>query len=49
MSVATVVDKMDIRKDQYHINSTGTLATVLSTVLADQKLLRDSVGSICKG
>jgi len=48
MSVATVVDKVDIRKDQYHINSTGTLATVLSTVLADQKLLRDSVGSIGK-
>lgn len=48
MSVATVVDKVDIRKDQYHINSTGTLAAVLSTVLADQKLLRDSVGSIGK-
>jgi hypothetical protein len=48
MSVATIVDKVDIRKDQYHINSTGTFATVLSTVLADQKLLRDSVGSIGK-
>lgn len=48
MSVATVVDKVDLRKDQYHINSTGTLGTVLSTVLADQKLLRDSVGAITK-
>lgn len=46
MQVATVVDKVDIRKDQYHINSTGTLASVLSTVLNDQKLLRDSVGSV---
>jgi hypothetical protein len=24
VSVATVVDKVDLRKDQYHINSTGT-------------------------
>ena len=48
MSVATVVDKVDLRKDQYHINSTGTLGAVLSTVLADQKLLRDSVGTITK-
>jgi hypothetical protein len=48
MSVATVVDKVDLRKDQYHINSTGTLGTVLATVLADQKLLRDSVGAITK-
>ena len=48
MSVATVVDKVDLRKDQYHINSTGTLGTVLSTILLDQKLLRDSVGSITK-
>ena len=48
MSVATVVDKVDLRKDQYHISSTGTLGTVLSTVLADQKLLRDSVGVITK-
>lgn len=48
VSVATVVDKVDIRKDGYHINSTGTLGTVLSTLLADQKLLRDSVGSIGK-
>ena len=46
MQVATLVDKVDIRKDQYHINSTGTLGTVLSTVLADQKLLRDSVGTV---
>jgi len=46
MQVATVVEKVDIRKDQYHINSTGTLAAVLSTVLNDQKLLRDSVGAI---
>ena len=46
MQVATLVDKVDIRKDQYHISSTGTLGTVLSTVLADQKLLRDSVGSV---
>ena len=48
MSVATVVDKVDLRKDQYHINSTGTLGAVLATVLADQKLLRDSVGAITK-
>lgn len=46
VSVATVVDKVDIRKDQYHINSTGTLGAVLSTILQDQKLIRDSVGSI---
>jgi hypothetical protein len=46
MSVATVIDKVDIRKDQYHINSTGSLATVLSSVLSDQKLLRDSMGSV---
>ena len=48
MQVASIVDKVDIRQDQYHINSTGTLGTVLSTVLADQKLLRDSVGSVGK-
>lgn len=48
VSVATVVDKVDIRKDQYHINSTGTLGAVLGTILADQKLLRDSVGSVGK-
>lgn len=46
MQVATVVDRVDIRKDQYHIHSTGTLGTVLSTVLQDQKLVRDSVGSV---
>ena len=48
MQVATVVEKVDIRKDQYHINSVGTLGSVLSAVLADQKLLRDSVGAISK-
>ncbi len=48
MSVATIVDKVDLRKDQYHINSTGTLGSVLATVLADQKLLRDSVGAVTK-
>jgi len=48
MSVATIVDKVDLRKDQYHINSVGTLGAVLSTVLADQKLLRDSVGIVNK-
>ena len=46
MQVATIVDKVDIRKDQYHINSTGSLGAVLSTALNDQKLIRDSVGSI---
>lgn len=46
VSVATVVDKVDIRKDQYRISSTGSLGTVLATVLNDQKLLRDSVGSV---
>ena len=48
MQVATIVDKVDIRKDQYHINSTGTLGAVLSTALSDQKLVRDSVGSVGK-
>ena len=48
MQVATVVDKVDIRKDQYHINSVGSLGAVLGTVLADQKLQRDSVGTITK-
>lgn len=48
VSVATVVDKVDIRKDSFHINSTGTLGAVLSTLLADQKLLRDSVGSMTR-
>lgn len=46
MQVATIVDKVDLRKDQYHISSTGTLGTVLSTALNDQKLIRDSVGRI---
>ncbi len=45
MQVATIVDKVDLRKDQYHISSTGTLGAVLSTVLQDQKLIRDSVGT----
>lgn len=45
MQVATVVDKVGIRKDQYHISSMGTLAAVLSTVLQDKKLIRDSVGA----
>jgi hypothetical protein len=48
MQVATIVDKVDLRKDQYQINSTGTLGAVLGTVLADQKLLRGSVGTITK-
>jgi len=45
MQVATIVDKVDLRKDQYHISSTGALGAVLSTVLQDQKLIRDSVGT----
>ena len=49
MQVATVVEKVDIKKDQYHINSTGTLLPVLSTVLQGQKLIRDSVGSVGPG
>jgi len=49
MQVATIVDKVDIRKDQYHINSVGTLGAVLSTALSDQKLIRDSVGSVGPG
>ena len=48
MQVATIVDKVDIRKDQYHINSVGTLGAVLSTALSDQKLIRDSVGTVNK-
>ena len=48
MQVATIVDKVDIRKDQYHINSVGTLGAVLSTTLSDQKLIRDSVGTVNK-
>lgn len=46
MQVATIVEKVDIGKDRYHINSTGTLAAVLSTALQDQKLIRDSVGTV---
>ena len=46
VSVATIVDKLDIGKDKYRISSTGTLGTVLSTVLQDQKLIRDSVGTV---
>ena len=46
VSVATIVDKVDIGKDKYRISSTGTLGTVLSTVLQDQKLIRDSVGTV---
>lgn len=49
MQVATVVEKVDIKKDKYHINSTGTLLPVLSTVLQGQKLIRDSVGSVGPG
>lgn len=48
MQVATIIDKVDIRKDQYHINSTGSLGAVLATALSDQKLIRDSVGTISK-
>jgi hypothetical protein len=46
MQVATIVDKVDIGKDKYRISSTGTLGTVLSAVLQDQKLIRDSVGTV---
>ncbi|WP_397392826.1 hypothetical protein [Polynucleobacter sp.] len=46
VSVASIVDKVDIGKDKYRISSTGTLGTVLSTVLQDQKLIRDSVGTV---
>lgn len=45
VSVATIVDKVDIGKDKYRVSSIGTLGTVLSTVLQDQKLIRDSVGT----
>jgi hypothetical protein len=48
ISVATVIDQVDLGKDRYHINSTGTLGAVLGTVLNDQKLLRDSVGTVSK-
>lgn len=46
MQVATVIDKVDIRKDQYRISSTGTLLSVLSAVLNNQTLIRDSVGVV---
>ena len=46
MQVATVVDTVDIKKDRYHISSKGTLGSVLSTVLNNQTLIRDSVGSV---
>ena len=49
MQVATVVEKVDLRKDQYHISSTGSLGAVLATALSDQKLIRDSVGSVGPG
>jgi hypothetical protein len=46
MQVATVVDTVDIKKDRYHITSKGTLGSVLSTVLNNQTLIRDSVGTV---
>jgi len=46
MQVATVVDLVDIKKDRYHISSRGTLGSVLSTVLNNQTLIRDSVGTV---
>ncbi len=46
MQVATVVDLVDIKKDRYHIGSRGTLGSVLSTVLNNQTLIRDSVGTV---
>jgi hypothetical protein len=46
MQVATVVDTVDIKKDRYHISSKGTLGSVLSTVLNNQTLIRDSVGTV---
>ena len=46
MQVATVVDTVDIKKDRYHISSRGTLGSVLSTVLNNQTLIRDSVGTV---
>lgn len=46
MQVATVVDKVDIKKDRYQISSTGTLAAALSTVLQGQSLIRESVGTV---
>ena len=49
MQVATVMETVDLRKDQYHISSTGSLGAVLATALSDQKLIRDSVGSVGPG
>lgn len=46
MQVATVVDKVDIKKDRYQISSIGTLAAALSTVLQGQSLIRESVGTV---
>jgi hypothetical protein len=46
MQVATVVDLVDIKKDRYHITSKGTLGSVLSTVLNNQTLIRDSIGTV---
>ena len=46
LQVATVVDLVDIKKDRYHISSRGTLGSVLSTVLNNQTLIRDSVGTV---
>ena len=46
MQVATVVDTVDIKNDRYHISSKGTLGSVLSTVLNNQTLIRDSVGTV---
>lgn len=46
MLVATVVDTVDIKKDRYHISSKGALGSVLSTVLNNQTLIRDSVGTV---
>jgi hypothetical protein len=46
MQVATVVDLVDIKKDRYHITSKGTLSSVLSTVLNNQALIRDSLGTV---
>jgi hypothetical protein len=46
MQVATVVDTVDIKKDRYHISSRGALGSVLSTVLNNQTLIRDSVGTV---
>lgn len=44
VSVANIVDKVDIGKEKYRISSTGALGAVLFIVPQDQKLIRDSVG-----